>query len=1003
MNNHRKIQIYVDISILVAIILFMSCFLNIRLVFLDTIVTGGDSASWYQVAVHLKETLIPNARLFGWDMANFGGYPNFNFYFIPPFLIAVLLSYTGMPLTICLKLVIVSGWYILPFSVYFGLRLMKFRFPSPVVGAAASLLFLFNESYTMFGGNILSTLAGEFCYMFAFSLLPFFMGSMVNGFDTNKHIKRNGVLLGVIGLSHLFVFIPAVSVVLAGFFSKKRIVYVLQVCAIGFGVMAFWILPLIAWRHLYTIPVYMIWQEYANWYITLRVAAFLAIVFVPLIVFQKVKISTHKQLRITEKCKKHLQSSQWLCRIQISQLVFGFLCIVLLIAMIGWELLQTIRPEPTRGNWILLALWTLWLSCIVFVTPMGRKACRLFLEIQPDIVVFIWISGICIVMYYCAHFLQVPDIRFVPPVLLIVILIVFSFYVGQYLAVLPGSIQYLSILFIVIGIGLVVIINEKNAQEWFDYNFKGYEQTRGFSDFKACTDYLATNYNDPINAPRVGYEKCNRYGPYGGDRVFESLYLFSGRQTLEGIHYSSSLSSKFITFLQTEFSKDLKTPTPFILSKINPQTLANHMSMYNMSQLILLSPLTRQAFSESPLFVHEINIGPFSIFSLKQGASGYVSTLDAPPILYTGKNWLADFYDQWFKSNEKPDAYYVPDRYVIHPEDRAVFRAQADHFTMPASGYQKSSHKNLGIVTCLEHLKITFNTTAIGVPHIIRVSYFPNWQVTGAYGVYPITPHFMMVIPRSSTVTLTYGRCKWEVFGWGITLITWILLFAAIISNANTVWKNDLYQLCLFARYPLEKSLSVLWILMIIAAIVLSISGAMNRNLPVRTYLKGNALFQKGIQLKKQMALKKADLTFEKGIHILSDFLNRSPHIDHQDIIHCRILLAKNHKQLKQYSKAHAQYDRIIHDFPYSRYIAESHVRKSRLFRINRDLNFKAGIRGQVKYLDRSLEQTQQSIDQLNLALKADPYSHWADVARKELHDEKEVLQNMMLKVPQNH
>ena len=99
--------------------------------------------------------------------------------------------------------------------------------------------------------------------------------------------------------------------------------------------------------------------------------------------------------------------------------------------------------------------------------------------------------------------------------------------------------------------------------------------TSGYQEFIRLNRHLKTVYEkkglDPLNAPRVAYEKSDQYGRYGGDRVFESLPFFSGRQTLEGIHYASSLASPFMAFIQTEFSKEVKTPKPQILSKINPE------------------------------------------------------------------------------------------------------------------------------------------------------------------------------------------------------------------------------------------------------------------------------------------------------------------------------------------------------------------------------------------------------------------------------------------------
>jgi len=975
-----KTQTCLDILILFIISLFISIFIDARLIFWDTILTGGDSASWYQIAVHLKETLIPNARLYGWDMSNFCGYPNYNFYFMPPFLLAVLISYIGLPLTIGLKIVMACGWYILPISVYLGLRLMAYRFPSPIIGACATLLFLFNETYTMFGGNILSTLAGEFCYMFAFSLLPYFMGSMIKGFANDRRKILNGILLGGIGLSHLFVFIPAISLILYGFFSKKRTTYILQVCAIGFGVMAFWILPLIAWRNTYTVPVYMIWHGFVSIQFTLMAASILCSILVPMIVIPVKNISITKKDSL----------------IQNIQTGFGVFCLLIIMAMMNYGLfyvmgqeLQVMSLSKTTG-WMLLTCLTLWLFYIVFFTPTGMSACKQFCANKKDYGAFFWMIGVCITMYFCAHFLKIPDIRFFPPLLLTMLLIVFSCYVGQYVSFLSKEIQLLTILFLLISIFALIVLQEKNVRNWYSDTFKGYAHTRGSEYFKELTHYL--NMKAPLNAPRVCYEKCSRYGPYGGDRVMESLNFFSGRQTLEGIHYSSSLASKFLTFLQTEFSSEIKTPTPYILSKINPESLAIHMRMYNISQLILLTPRVKDIFKEASQYMHEKDIGQFSVFRLKQDMPGYISALTYPPVLYTGNDWLDRFYHQWFKYPEKnSEIFFVPSHFVKHPDDRAIFQETTSHLTVKPAFFKHKYHYTEDIQCHLSHFKIKFHTSAVGVPHLIRVSYFPNWNVTGAHGVYPVSPHFMMVIPRTNEITLTYSRCIWEIIGWCLTIFTFFALILTVFWKNNPI--EQIFKKSTFIlKKPLNRCRQALFFIIILSGIVFSILGTIHRNLPVRMYEKGNALYHKGMHLKKQMSLKEADLKFSAAIDHMQRFLRQAEKYDHQDIINCYLISAKCYTELNKRKKAHEQYDHIIHDYPYSRYIAESFVKKSRLCRKYRNLNLKTGLRLNQSgngYLKRALNQTKESIAYLQRAIALDPYSDWAVTAKHELLHER--------------
>ena len=51
---------------------------------------------------------------------------------------------------------------------------------------------------------------------------------------------------------------------------------------------------------------------------------------------------------------------------------------------------------------------------------------------------------------------------------------------------------------------------------------------------------------------------------------------------------------------------------------------------------------------------------------------------------------------------------------------------------------------------------ISFKTTGIGLPHIVKCTYYPNWKVRGAKN-YMVTPCFMLVYPEQEEVELYYG------------------------------------------------------------------------------------------------------------------------------------------------------------------------------------------------------------------------------------------------------
>jgi hypothetical protein len=66
----------------------------------------------------------------------------------------------------------------------------------------------------------------------------------------------------------------------------------------------------------------------------------------------------------------------------------------------------------------------------------------------------------------------------------------------------------------------------------------------------------------------------------------------------------------------------------------------------------------------------------------------------------------------------------------------------------------------------------------LGVPVVVTISYFPNWQVSGAEGVYRVSPNLMVVVPTSHHVSLSYGYTPVDFEGYALTLLALIgLLF----------------------------------------------------------------------------------------------------------------------------------------------------------------------------------------------------------------------------------
>jgi hypothetical protein len=73
---------------------------------------------------------------------------------------------------------------------------------------------------------------------------------------------------------------------------------------------------------------------------------------------------------------------------------------------------------------------------------------------------------------------------------------------------------------------------------------------------------------------------------------------------------------------------------------------------------------------------------------------------------------------------------------------------------------------------------VDFTVDRIGVPVLVRVSYFPNWKVDGAIGPYRVAPNMMVVVPTSNDVSMHFGWSMRDAIAYLLTLaaIGWIVV-----------------------------------------------------------------------------------------------------------------------------------------------------------------------------------------------------------------------------------
>ncbi len=77
--------------------------------------------------------------------------------------------------------------------------------------------------------------------------------------------------------------------------------------------------------------------------------------------------------------------------------------------------------------------------------------------------------------------------------------------------------------------------------------------------------------------------------------------------------------------------------------------------------------------------------------------------------------------------------------------------------------------------------EIRFHVSRTGVPVVVKTSYFPNWQASGADGPWRLAPNLMVVVPTEDDVVLSYG----------VTGVDWLgrlLTIAGLVGLGLLVW-----------------------------------------------------------------------------------------------------------------------------------------------------------------------------------------------------------------------
>jgi hypothetical protein len=722
--------------------------MNPVLLFTANTPSGGDMGAHVLVPAYLRDTLLPEGRILGWSNSWFGGFPVFYFYFPLPSLVTVLLD-VFLPYGVAFKLVTILGLLALPPATYFLMRAMRFVRPTALVAAAAGGSFVFMESFSIYGGNIPSTLAGEFSFSWSFALALVYLGLLIKIVrDERKLVPLAGLVLALTALTHLITTLAIIIASIPILIWNRGVKPVVLTWVIGFSIAGFWAVPLLArvgysadmawvplraWKNV--LPFELWWLLVPAtfglvWAVrrTPRVVPFVVLAVMPVVYYWLVLLVPEFLPAGFHQIQDKLWNGRFLPFFYFGVFVFAGLAV-------GHGLRQLSRLLSER-----ISVW--WVRGLIGVTVVVA-----FLII-PEISLGVAAGWVTLGMGLLAVLATLAVPRFVDTRVAVPLLGV--------------------MLFLVVGLAGMSFI-----PGWARWNYSGYEGKEPWPEYEA----LMVAMSD-LPEGRVQWEYNKDQNKYGTPM---SLMLFpywtnGTHPSMEGLFFESSLTTPFHFLNQAEMSVAPSRPVP----GLNYHTFdfdrgLEHLALYDVRYYVTFTEEAQEAADLRSDLDRLAESPPFAIYELP--SSSAVDVAAFVPAVFEGTSF-DEAVLEWYDRPGELDEWLVEEG----PDDWP--RVGDD-----LEGLGKQPVGSGGVVSdvVVDNHEISFRTTAVGVPHLVKVSYFPNWKAEGADGPFRAAPALMVVVPTEENVSLEFRSTWAEQVGMALSIGG--LLF--VIGSGLYFWRES--------------------------------------------------------------------------------------------------------------------------------------------------------------------------------------------------------------------
>lgn len=336
-------------------------------------------------------------------------------------------------------------------------------------------------------------------------------------------------------------------------------------------------------------------------------------------------------------------------------------------------------------------------------------------------------------------------------------------------------------------IGGAIAVSERGPngriRAWAEWNYSGLERKAGWSVFR---DLVLPLKGTP---GRLANDLSPENESLGTSRIFELVPHAIGKPVLEGGVVNSAVGSMFAYYIQSETSRQCAGYPPMVVpSSFNPSNAVRHLELFNVKHFVARWSVAKRTLRESADWRFLKRSGEWELFELRTHEGRYVSVLGQEPAAVETARWKECALEWLYTIRALQDPVILMDpgdtgglpataRRLTESEFISALKAQRSGAEAPPFGRPGAAPAGAGVISeDVQDDRIRFETGAIGQPHMIKVSCYPNWKVRGADRVWRVTPGFMLVYPRERHVELYYGSVWSDWVGRGITLAGWCLV-----------------------------------------------------------------------------------------------------------------------------------------------------------------------------------------------------------------------------------